>query len=424
MSLSFRSALACLILAGLAAPSLAATPVGGFFVHMNQQNVTGFGDSRRSVTFYDADDFGVTNPSPLFSVHIPGEQRAIGSYNGEELDAITVDPTTGDVYVLAFDSGTQGSVDTGTGDAPNDTEGDLDLYRIDFQAVYDHWSTNFEGTTVTAGVTPGVGGVAPTVPGGAAAGGFNDYITYGIGIQYGAGLHFDDVNRSHSNTFQLAGSVEKIGEVAKNNTGQGFFDYSLEFVDSDTLLLIDDSSAADSAEDVSTDHAYRTLNRVNTSPGFATAPAGNNGNGGFNNGTTESWESTVIGLVNQDFVGGVATGHSEPESMAYYEDPVSGRRGFWVTESDSSATTRGDDIAFYDIDTNSYAEHAVGGGPTFPTSFALDDDPFVNSSLNDGQADHIFIDEDTGDIIIVESGFGDAGIGTVGADHEALGDSS
>ena len=246
----------------------------------------------------------------------------------------------------------------------------------------------------------------------------DDYITYGVGLLYGAGLHFDDTSRSHSNTFRLPGAIEKIGEVARNTSGQGFFDYSLEFVDENTLLVLDDSSAFDSLEAAGTDHAYRTLNRVSTSPGSAAAPFGNNGNGGFNNGTKESWESNVIGLVNQDLVNGIATGHSEPESMAYHEDLASGTRGFWVTESDSDITSRGDNIAFFDIDANSYRELAIGVGPNFPTSFNLSDDPFLNPSAEDGQAEHIFVDEDTGDLIIVESGFGDANIATIGVDHE------
>ena len=260
--------------------------------------------------------------------------------------------------------------------------------------------------------------LAPFIPAGAPAGGFDDYITYSSMPQVGASLDFgDSANGNISNTFSLAGSVEKVGEI-KRNDGGNFFDISLEFVDADTLVMIDDSSAPSATDTAATDHEYRLIERVSTSPGLANDASGDNLDGGFNNGTTESWNSTRIGLVNQDFAAGSPIGHSEVESMAYHEDTLSGRRGFWVTESDSSAATRGDDIAFYDIDLQQYVEHAVGGGPTFPTSFALDNDPFVNSSLNDGQADHIFVDSDTGDLIIIESGFGDAGIATVGADHE------
>ena len=415
-----RVALAACMAGAVAAPALAVAPTGGFFVHLNQQNVSSFSDSRRSVTFYDADDINSGSASPLFSVHIPGEFIDPGQYNGEEVDAIAADPTTGDVYVLSFDSGTAGNVVSGGAGAPVDTEGDFDLYKINFATIYDHWSNNFQGTTVTNGVTAGVGGVAPTVPAGAPAGGFDDYITYSSLTQTGAGLHFDDVNRAHSNTFTLAGAVEKIGEVKRNGYAgaSNFYDFSLEFVDADTLVVLDDSSAPTSTDTQATDHEYRLLERVSTAPGAANDASGDFLDGGYNSGTTESWNSTRIGTVSLDFAGGAPIGHSEPESIAYHEDTLSGVRGFWVTENDSSAATRGDTISFFDIDTQSYREFAVGGGPTFPTTFELDDDPFVNSSLNDGQADHIFVDSDTGDLIIVESGFGDAGIATIGADHE------
>lgn len=397
-------------------PTKAVAPSGGFFVHVNQQSNNS--DSRQSVTFYDADDLNSGSASPLFSVHVPGEIITFTetqlSYNFEELGAIAADPNTGDVYIISFDSGSTGSVDDGGNIGPDDTDGDLDLYRVNFAAIYDHWSTNFAGTTVTAGVTPGVGGVSPTIPAGAPTGGFDDYITYSSTPQLGAGLDFDPDRQAHSNTFTLANSIEKIGEVQRNTTGQGFYDYSLEFINGSTLVMIDDSSASDANETAATDHAYRLLERVSTSPGAAVAAGTDDGDGGFNSGTTESWQSRVIGRVNLDFADGLPAGHSEPESMAYHEDILSGARGFWVTESDGG----GDDIAFFDIDLQAYREHAVGGGPDFPDSFALDNDPAVNSASNDGQADHIFVDSDTGDIIIVESGFGDSGRPGIGADHE------
>ncbi len=323
--------------------------------------------------------------------------------------------------MLSFDSGDAGTQAENPGAAGGpemDTNGDLDLYKIDFRAAYDHWSNTFQGN-MAAGM-PGVGVRAPYVPAGVPAGSFNDYVTYGVGPVNASG-DFDDVFRSHSNTFVLADVVQKVGEVKRNNGGN-FFDFSLEFVDASTLVMIDDSSTPTGTDTAETDHEYRIIQRVSTSPGMANDAVGDHLDGGFNSGTRESWESRRIGLVNLDFAGGLATGHSEVESMAFYADPLTGVRGFWVTESDSSATTRGDDVAFYEIDASGnglgYRPHAVGGGPDFPTSFALDNDPLNDSAANDGQADHIFIDSDTGDIIIVESGFGDAGIATVGADHQ------
>ena len=58
----------------------------------------------------------------------------------------------------------------------------------------------------------------------------------------------------------------------------------------------------------------------------------------------------------------------------------------------------------------------VGVAP-FPTSFALDNDPNFSATTNDGKADNIFVDQDTGDIIIIESGFLDS-VDGIGPDHE------
>ncbi|MEQ8847223.1 PEP-CTERM sorting domain-containing protein [Botrimarina sp.] len=400
-----------LLAAWAVSAAASAQPTGGFFVHLNQQQNNS--DSRRSVTFYSADDLNSGAASPLFSVHVPGEIIGPGSYNFEEVSAIAADPFTGDVYVAAFDSGDVGSVETGGEFSPADSDGDLDIYRIDFATVYDHWASNFQGTTVTAGSTPGVGGAAPFIPAGAPAGGFDDYITYSSLPQVGAGLNFDDLNRAHSNTFSLPGSIEKIAEVKRNN-GAGFFPFALEFINDSTLLLLDNDSAAGAEEMASNDHAFRLIERVATTPGLANDSSADYLDGGFNNGTTESWNSRVIGLVNQDFAGGVPTGHSEPESIAYYSDPVTGTSGFWVTESDGG----GDDVAFYDILAGAYRQQQVGGGPDYPTSFALDNDPLSDPTSNDGKAEHIFVDADTGDLIIVESGFGDAADGISDADHE------
>ena len=139
------------LLASCTSFARAEAPTGGFLVHLNQQ--TSFSDSRRSVTFYDADNLASGSASPLFSVHIPGEIRGLGAYNPEEVSAIATDPNTGDVYVLSLDLGTVGNVATETLDAPIDTDGDFDLYKINFQAIYDHWSTNFRGTSVVADIT-------------------------------------------------------------------------------------------------------------------------------------------------------------------------------------------------------------------------------------------------------------------------------
>jgi hypothetical protein len=110
-------------------------------------------------------------------------------------------------------------------------------------------------------------------------------------------------------------------------------------------------------------------------------------------------------------------GHSEPESLAYYEDPVSGVRGVWITESDSAPMAAGDAVAFLELDANGETvgyRPQVGGGSPFTLS--LSNDPAVGEDLM-GKADNIFVDKDSGDLIIIESGFNDMADG-VGPDHE------
>jgi len=388
-----------------------------FSVVLNENS--NFGDSRRSVTFYDADDLG---SGPLFSVFTGYES----SNNFDEPNSIAVDPATGDVYILAYDSGVAGALDSASGNGifpgpdGDDTEGDYDLLRINFSTVFTNWKANYQGVDVRAPLI--VGGPAPTQTDGTGNPyvvnqANTDYVTYGVQSPDHSAFDFA---LALSNTVLLPNAIEKIGEVKRNvGDSTGFFQTSLEFVDQNTLLLIDDANEDSGAlETAAGDHSYRILERVSTSPGAANDALGDYLDGGYNRGTTESWESRNIGLVNQDFSGGVPIGHSEVESSAYYRDPLTGVRGMWVTEGDGG----GDDIAFFEIDSSGnglgYRPHAVGAGPNFPTSFALDNDPAVNSAANDGKADNIWVDQDTGDLIIIEGGFGDTADGVPGGDHE------
>jgi hypothetical protein len=106
-------------------------------------------------------------------------------------------------------------------------------------------------------------------------------------------------------------------------------------------------------------------------------------------------------------------GHSEPVASAYYQDPVSGVRGMWVIEDDGA----GDDVSFMEID-NSNNFVGYRNFTTGAPAFALDNDPFFSTATNDGKGDHIHVDLDTGDIIIVESGFNDTLDGIGAGDHE------
>jgi hypothetical protein len=63
-----------------------------FMAVLNGQS--GNGDSRRSLTYYDANDIGA---GPMFSVFVGFEIHGNSSNSYEDASAITVDPSTGDV---------------------------------------------------------------------------------------------------------------------------------------------------------------------------------------------------------------------------------------------------------------------------------------------------------------------------------------
>jgi hypothetical protein len=253
-----------------------------------------------------------------------------------------------------------------------------------------------------------------------------DYVTYRA--------NDDEFVFGHSNTYTLPSAISKIGQVNRSD-GDDFWDYDLTFIDSDTLFMLDDSIGASSADDPLDDHVLRWIKQVSTSPGAAssmsatrTYPGSPFFEGGYNGGTgtinskgkpTQSWESHVLRdtggaefLLQLD-----GAGHSEPRSVAYYNSG-SGLRGFWIAEGDMPIT--GDSLAFIEIDANGdvvqYRPIATGGGSPF--TYTLSDDPAVNQFTFDGKASRIFVDEDTGDLIIVESGFRDGTDGIHPADEE------
>ena len=391
-------ALASLIV-GLASPSEVAAQSGNFVAVLS--DTTGaFGDSQASVLFFDANNMA---GGPMFSVFKGYE----GGSNADFVDGlgIDVDPATGNVYFVEFDSSSAN---------PADTPADIDLFRIDFSTVYSHWETNFKGknardpqASVHVDLDSPVpsNGVAVNPPGSIKNSTNQSYVTYSIGPHDGGAFGFGTL---HSNQFTLPGIISKIGEVKRNNSTNPspFFVNPLTFIDDETLLMMDDSALADTAESAATDHQYRLLERVSTTPGLANGASVDFLDGGYNQGAAESWNSRRIGQVNLDFdEAGVPAGHSEPESMtAFYTNPGGAVRGVWVSESDG----RGDTIAFLQLDA---ANAIVGYRPLSttgnPTRFSLDDDPAVSTTTNDGKSDNIFIDQDTGDVIIVESGFAD-----------------
>jgi hypothetical protein len=389
------------LLIAVAIPSTSAQVTGSFLAVMNEQ--TSFGDSRKSVSFFNAD---AIDEGPLFSVFVPDELLG----NREDPDAITVDPVTGDVYLIATDSGDPGNDVSSNGYF--DSEGDWDIFRINFDDVYTHWETNFKGKDARSlGGALTLGGIAPRTTSETSAAELLDYITYGIETPIQSFIPNSGMTSAtwgHSNTFILADSIEKVGEVNRTPFYTGTarvregtmtvisHEPLVHVVDENTLIAIDD--AID--DDVANDHDYRIIRRIDTMPGMAMS---DDVDGGYNLGTTESWESERIGKVNLDTDMGVPVNTTDIKAMAYYRDPVSGVQGVWVGERDGG----GDDIAFFEIDSMG---NAIGYRPfaitNSPTAFALDNDPF-NGNDNMGHIDQIFIDYDTGDVIFVEAGFVD-----------------
>ena len=396
-----------------------AAPSGGFLVHVNENQQQS--DSRRSITFYDADGIG---GGPLFSVVIPLENFVasgdVSQNNYEELGAITIDPATGDVYLISFDS-TSGTGMIGgvafPGTEFEDTEGDFDLYRINFGTVYTHWESTFMGQTA-AGM-PGVGGTTPKGSNNAMN---SDYVTYGVGPRTAAG-EFNGLHTgaaAHANTFVLPGAIEKIGEINRNDAS-GFFDPSLEFIDAQTLTFLD-TAVNDTASDPAKDRVIRNIKKLAGPATSVFDSVKGVHNGGYNRGTSESWASQILASENLDSAPflpdttATPTVRSESESSAFYAAP-GGVRGLWITENDGDAATYSigggqHEIAFYQLDANGggigYRDLANTSslGTTFK-SFVLDDNPAGAPGAMLGKADNIFVDSDTGDVIVIESGVGD-----------------
>jgi hypothetical protein len=430
-------------------------------------SATSNADSRRSVTFYDGADIGA---GPLFSVFLGFEIHGSSSNSYEDPSAITVDPATGDVYILAFDSGqstSAGVVDInppgpengGTGDAgapavdtpdDDDTIADWDLYRINFQTVFDHWNTNFRGHDVRdpGDPAPDVGNNAPVATAGTTAAELADYITYGTATPYveermldathGPSVEgvFDNLDvdgagdsyPSHANTFVLAGAIEKIGELSRNRypSGSNFHKPTIEFIDGNTLIMVDDTRQRNnSGHNVANDNDFRMIEQ--DLDGTAEID-GSHINGGYNNTTTEAWESRRIAQLNLD-TDETTSGSflSELQSSAYYDNGA-GVRGVWVADRDRDQTATyqpipdtysGDDIAFLQLDSsnNSLGYRTIADFAA--TKFNMPNNPAAPDGFA-GRVGQLFVDSDTGDLIVVEEGGTDSTMPSTGTPGPGL----
>jgi len=334
-----------------------------------------FGNTRRAISFYETttldatahDAFGTT---PLFTVWT-GYEDSLGN-NFEDIDTFTVNPVNGTVYAVAFDSGAAGVVD-----AAGDTQGDLDIYRIDYQEILKDFVTNgrAKGTMYAPSIGPD-GDLNPQHP-------------------------------DHSGTtINLASAIQKVGEVGRTQ-GSSFFDRDVEFINPQTLVLIDNEQ--DSSDTAAQDHELRVLERVSMTAGGASPNTSDSNSieGGYNAQTTESWEADRLALLNMDFVSGVPTGFSEPEDIALARSSNGVIVGVWVAETDGG----GDDLSFFEISNigNPSADDATAAISTIEllgNSRSLDENPELDPNTNDGDHDFIKVDNE-GNVLIGESGFFD-----------------
>lgn len=433
MRLAKTSLIASLLCIGTVLSPLVvkAVPQKIFAVSQVQPNGVGeiAGAPSDSVLFYDVTDIGngattgVFDNDPLFVVWMGFEiflgeandlPQGLPTGNREEFSALTVNPANGTIYAAAFDSGSPPAVDP-----VNDSQGDFDLYRIDYQEILADFVSNSrpQGTiyapkTLTIEVSNEQ---------------FLSDINSPLFDGTVDGLANDIPHPSGVNTVHLDGAFQKIGEVGRAQSPASFFDYQLEFVNPETLVLMDANIGTTTPADE--DFSIRILDRVSTSQGAATEPtppfpAPPNQEGGYNSpSNTESWESSIAGRLELD-----PASATNPAGFTLVN--TGGVLGVWAADSDGG----GDDIAFYEIDLNAVggptatkkelANTLQGGtGPGLATQFGLAEDPSVDATTNDAEIDQLFVDKN-GNLVIVESGFFDVITGSTVAPTGAGGETA
>jgi hypothetical protein len=381
-----------------------------------------FGNTRRAVAFYDVTDVrttptGVFGQNPLFSIFtgyeitdVPGTTS--GDRNFEETQAFTVSNDGGTGYFLATDSGTPGGTDALSGDSL----GDYDLYRLNIRAAYSDFVTNNRprGVMYMPTLSPDF------IAGGGNISGIDYAATYGgrpLGPTGLPNVTEADAGvpplRSNANGIGsddvvfLSNVTAKVGELARRAGGTGaFFDQQdIQYVDDDTLLVMENTSntaGAASTGPLTQDYSIRTFERVSTLPGQAVT--GPDETGGYNGANTkESWQAfawTGDNYVDMD-QNATTQAISDVDGMRYVNRD--GVQGAWVSDRDGG----GDDFAFFDLDFDTRVadklEQRTAAAP-YPTAFALDEDPTVDANTNDGDLDGFDLDS-LGNLVIRESGF-------------------
>ena len=370
--------------------------------HANVETNPDYTKYDTSVNFYDVTDLSGNNVfdrTPLFSVWLGYE--ITDWTNKEELETVAVNPANGTCYVSAYDSGPSGIPDD-----VGDIQGDWDLYRIDYQAILKDWEQNSRprGQMYTARF-----GIDYDVDTNAYELKHPDHD--GFDNITGAPDPTENVTVSIGEGDQSTGPIgtqpiRKIGELQRSQGGQpqSYWKGGLEFVNPERLVMLDQYKGTD--DTYANDVPIRAWERTSRQPGTT-------GN------ATETWEQTELGLVNMDYADGAGTRTRTPEWMVYVErDGVS---GIWVGESDGGSIvedeegkTRGDDIAFFEIDWENMTatKKPIRLGNPYPGTghysdyFNLSNDPTIDRFSNDGSFDYIFVDAE-GNLVIGESGYFD-----------------
>ncbi len=369
-----------------------------------------------SILFYDVTDIGngatsgVFDNDPLFAVwmgfeifqgELNDQPAGLPVGNREEFSALTVNPANGTIYAVAFDSGVPPVVDL-----VGDTQGDFDLYRIDYQEILADFIANDREKGTIYAPTALTTEVATEE--------FLQNINSPLFDGTVDGLANEIPHPSGATTIHLDGAFQKVGEPGRAQSPSSFFDYQLEFVNPETLVLMDANIGFSTPEDE--DYAIKVLSRVSTTQGNATTPtppfpSPPNQEGGYNSvSNTESWESSIAGRLALD-------PGSETNPAGFTLVNHDGVLGVWAADSDGG----GDDIAFYEIDLDAsggptaskkeLANTLEGGiGPALAKQFSLAEDPAIDPFTNDAEVDALFVDRD-GNLVIVESGFFDSEFG-------------
>lgn len=270
---------------------MAANPSASF-VAIADFSTSSANKTNKGVSYYDVSTLadptgksGVFGQAPAFTIWMGFEGTAGGgalSRNAEEISAITVNPINGDTYVLAFDSVAAPAL-PGDPDPVGDTQGDYDLYRYNFAAAYNDYTTRLAAWRANPATNPNPRGLMYTDI--IAPDGFNYQTRYAAG-GYAVDGADDGIPLARSNKDAdttndivfLDGLVEKIGEVARiqsaasrffgetnaDTNGDNEGGQDIQFVDPNTLIISEQTNT-----DNDIDYSVRVLKRISLTPNSA-----------------------------------------------------------------------------------------------------------------------------------------------------------